>query len=503
MRVLSSLLILAGLTLSCSGSVQGPFPPGPRDPVRNLDTLEAFADRTLREGQIAAWELSLGGSGRALPFGNRPLRALRADEIWSLRSALSAPEDQRRLDVIERTSRLLKQAADPKVTAALARLDAVRARLPLDDPALHRVLLESGDESARRRAWLSLHAGTDELAPLVVELTKARRRWARRAGHDSALTALVEVNGPAKQTALALRDQLTTALEPASGAPLLDPWNSESFDFGLAARLARLLPADVVLERSAQVSAWLGAAPTELTAGPDLTGFSSNASYPIDPPIDVRVRVAPAAGLAGAWRVFHELGHAAQARLAPPAAPPMLQRCRSGAVSEGAAKLAERLAWSPEWLRSVGVAEADLERVAEWEAISERARGRRILADAEFEELLHEQPDAALDAIHRSTWASIAGLRSPPEASAWAAQRSLSHAPGERLDYLYARCAQAAIYRRLRALPGGLLGAESSRLLREQVLPAAAGATYEEWFQLSAGEPPNCDAWLQDVAHLP
>ena len=70
------------------------------------------------------------------------------------------------------------------------------------------------------------------------------------------------------------------------------------------------------------------------------------------------------------------------------------------------------------------------------------------------------------------------------------------------MDYLLARCAQAAIYRRLRAQPGGLLGEASSRLLREEILPAAAGATYEDWFEAAAGEPPSCRAWIEDVARL-
>jgi hypothetical protein len=503
MRRIGSLLLLAGLSFSCGGSTGGPLPPGPREPATNLAWLETFADRTVREGLIASWDSSLGGDGSPLPFGQRPLRGLRATELATLRGALRSDEELQRIELVERASFLLKQSSDEDVKTALEQLDRMRAQLSLSDPELHRVLLESSDASARREAWLALHAGSDRLAPLVVALTQARRAWATEQGYQTALQALAEWNGPRPETAQAIAEQALTALQVEGGSPLTAPWNAETFDPSLAARLAEALPAKLAIERGERVSAWLGAAPTALTAGPDLTGFSSNASFPIDPPSDVRVRIAPAAGLAGDWRVFHELGHAAQARLAPAEATPLQQRCRSGAVSEAAAKLAERLAWSPEWLRSVGVSEDDIALVGDWEALSERARGRRILADAAFERVLHEHPGAALDAMHRSAWERIAGLLSPPEVSAWAAQRSFSHDPGERMDYLFARCAQAAIYRRLRAQPGGLLGTEASRLLREEILPSAAGATYEDWFRLSTGENPNCAAWLQDVARLP
>ena len=38
--------------------------------------------------------------------------------------------------------------------------------------------------------------------------------------------------------------------------------------------------------------------------------------------------------------------------------------------------------------------------------------------------------------------------------------------------------------------------------MQEEILPGAAGATYEEWFELAAGEPPHCEAWLEDVTRV-
>ena len=78
----------------------------------------------------------------------------------------------------------------------------------------------------------------------------------------------------------------------------------------------------------------------------------------------------------------------------------------------------------------------------------------------------------------------------------------LAFEPLGRFDYLLARCAQAAIYRRLRALPGGLLGEEARRVLRDDVLVPAAGSGLEEWWRRAAGARPGCEAWLEDVAGL-
>jgi hypothetical protein len=88
----------------------------------------------------------------------------------------------------------------------------------------------------------------------------------------------------------------------------------------------------------------------------------------------------------------------------------------------------------------------------------------------------------------------------PKDFPAWALKRHLAFEPLARVDYLLARCAQAAVYRRLRELPGGLLGEPARRVLREEVFRNASGSRYEDWFRRATGTEPNCTAWLQDVA---
>ena len=53
---------------------------------------------------------------------------------------------------------------------------------------------------------------------------------------------------------------------------------------------------------------------------------------PLASPEDVRVFVTPGSGLFAHWTTVHELGHAAQALLAPPEGPQLLRRTASRAV---------------------------------------------------------------------------------------------------------------------------------------------------------------------------
>jgi hypothetical protein len=223
----------------------------------------------------------------------------------------------------------------------------------------------------------------------------------------------------------------------------------------------------------------------------------------VDPPSDFRVAISPSAGAFPHWASLHEFGHAAQGLLAPAEGARLLRRTACDAVSEACGKLAERLVFSPEWLERQGVPEADRAALQEWERRSERARMRGILADTAFEERLYADPTGDLDAACTEVQARLAGVRVSWEMPGWTVERTLLLEPLGRFDYLLARCAQAAVYRRLRALPGGLLGEEAGRVLQEEVLAPAAGATFADWFRRAAGREPDCSAWIEDVAGLP
>jgi hypothetical protein len=114
---------------------------------------------------------------------------------------------------------------------------------------------------------------------------------------------------------------------------------------------------------------------------------------------------------------------------------------------------------------------------------------RSILDDIELERVLYRNPRSAV-------------RRGNEPFPAWSLKRHLAYEPLARADYLLARCAQAALYRKLRAMPGGLLGDEARRFVREQAFRGASELRFEEWFQKITGQAPNCAAWLHDVAKI-
>lgn len=78
---------------------------------------------------------------------------------------------------------------------------------------------------------------------------------------------------------------------------------------------------------------------------------------------------------------------------------------------------------------------------------------RSILADIEFETVFYEHPERDPDAEFGRIEREIAGVKQPVNAPFWTLQRQLAFNPRERVNYMLARCAQAAIYRRLRKTP--------------------------------------------------
>jgi hypothetical protein len=127
-------------------------------------------------------------------------------------------------------------------------------------------------------------------------------------------------------------------------------------------------------------------------------------------------------------------------------------------------------------------------------------RVRGILADIEFERQLYDNAnDSHLMDRYAAIEATTGGVEISRTFPAWALKRHLAFEPLARVDYLLARCAQAAVYRRLKALPGGLLGESARRVLRDEVFAGATSLHYEEWFRRATRQEPNCSAWLEDV----
>jgi hypothetical protein len=503
--LLASLLAASVVGLACG---RCRLPPGPRDPAANLALHEAFAAEVERYGLERAWASAVdpGAPPRfAGTPGLLPLQLLAPCELAALRDRLGSHEERARLDRLTWRVTSVQALSTPRQAALLGRIVAVRARHGVGgDPGLDRTLAEEPDAGARRAAWLATAAAGRELAPLVRELASERNRWAGDRGLGGFLTVVARTRGVAPDTASRMEAEVRDAVAPRTGEPLADPWDGEAADPALLARIGARLDVGGAPTRASDVLVWAG-----LPAHPPglkvhiggWGGVTSAACLPADPPGDVRVLLMPSAGCYGHWTTLHEMGHAAQALLAPRGGPVLDRRIASPAVGEACAKLAERLVFAPEWLRRQGVVDADVVALESWETASERWRARRILADTAFERALYADPEADLDSVDTGLQAGLAGLRQPVPGT-WAVRRDLVLEPLGRLDYLLARCAQAAVYRRLRSLPGGLLGGEASRVLRNDVLGTAPGSSFEAWFWHAAGEAPGCRAWIEDVARV-
>lgn len=483
-------LVAATILLWSCRAAEAPLPPGPEDPAANLARLDAFADRVQREALTATWRASTESDfhGKAKPFGVAPLLMLTDAEVRGLRARLTEPEQTRCLDAIHSEVVRMQSDADWRVAPAVATI----ARLRLEVPELSRAFTEEADVARRRQLWLAQAPVARKLEPAMREVAAARNAWARRQARSGYLELMQRHRGYDAATAARLESTVRRALQ-SQALPKSDPWDFERIDPALAARMAARFDETHCLERASFVLELLGFPnnpPALKVAEPRANAFAAFAFYAIDPPADQRLHAKAGAGIVPHWSAFHEYGHAAMSLLVVPGSCRTTRRPLSPAVSESLAKIAERLFYAEEWLRTQHVPEAEIAALRQWEMQSERMRMQSILDDIELERLLYRDPAGA----------SRNGNSGFP---AWALKRDLALDPLGRTDYLLARCGQAAVYRRLRQMPGGLLGAPARAFLRQEVFAGATALRFEEWFQRAVGTEPDCTAWLEDVSQIP
>lgn len=506
---LPSLAALA-LLLACPSTNAPTLPAGPADPAKNLAQLDAFADRVQREAMISAWSSAtqVHSSDIPKPFGILPLRLLTDEEVDALSARLADPQQQRCLQAIHATAVRVQSETDPRVMAAMAGIGVLRQEIR----DLSQMFTDEGDMTRRKEQWLAQASVATRLAPLVRRVILARKQWAwqrsrlgylelmqQHRGYDPAV-----VRGLESDVRRALASKIETRKSTGEAIDLRPPWAFEYINPSLSDRMSKRFDAAHCLERASSVFLLLGlpANPSALQVRNTKPGaFSSFAFYPIDPPSDQGITVRPGAGIVPHWSAFHEFGHAAMSLLTEPGSCRTARHPMSPAVSESCAKIAERLFYSEEWLQSQGVPPAEIALLREWERQSELMRMRSILADLELERALYRDPRGNVMREYIEIERRTAGVQMSAEFPSWALKRHLAYEPLARVDYLLARCGQAAVYRRLRQLPGGLLGGPARQFLREQVFRNASAERYEDWFRRAVGTEPNCSAWLKDVAN--
>lgn len=497
----TSLLLLA-LVVSCGRLNREVLPPGPEDPAQNLRQLDTFADRVQRESILAAWRSATEEVAvEPKPFGVVPLLLLTDAEVAGLEHRLRDAESKRCLSAVHAFAVRMQSESDPLVARERTAVASLRARLP----DLSQVSTDEGDGLLRREQWLAQAPIARKLAPRLRTLIGARNEWAnRRTGvPTSYLELMSRQRGYDPVVARRLEREVREALLAARG-PTRRPWEFERIDPELAQRMAVRFDAAHCIERASSVFPWLGLRTertVEIREAKD-GSFAPYAFYPLEPPDRLGMTITPADGITAQWSALHEFGHAAMGLLATSSFCRTSRRAVSPAVSEGCAKISERLFFSPEWLEVQGVPAAEVGRLRSWETQSERMRMRSILSDLEMERILYRDPRVEVMTSYIRIQRDLAGVETPGDVPAWALKRHLAYEPLARADYLLARCAQAAVYRRLRALPGGLLGSAARTVLREEVYGGATSMRYEEWFRRATGKDPNCEDWLLSLRDL-
>lgn len=487
------------LVVSCPSATTPGLPPGPDDPLKNLAQLDAFADRVQREAMLWAWTSATQphGSARPKPFGVLPLLLLTDAETGALHARLNDSQQQC-LQAIHSLAIRMQSETDPGVVSALAGIGPLRQRIP----DLGQMFTDESNMTRRREQWLAQADIARSLAPLLRQLAFARKQWAWQRSRLGYLELMQRHRGYDPEVVRKLEGDVRRALK-ANEVPLTLPWAFEFIDPALSQRMATRFDEAHCLERASFVFVLLGLPvkpPALEVRDATQTSFSSFAFYPIDPPSDQGITVRPGAGIVPHWSAFHEFGHAAMSLLTVPGSCSTVRHPVSPAVAESCAKIAERLVYSEEWLQSQGVPSGEIASLQEWERQSELMRMRSILADVELERALYRDPQGNVMQEYVAMERNTAGVQMPAEFPSWALKRHLAYEPLARVDYLLARCAQAAVYRRLRKLPGGLLGAPARQLLRDEVFRNASASRFEDWFRRAAASEPNCSAWLQDVA---
>ena len=372
------------------------LPPPP--PTRS--TVRADADAVLRTEAEAYWRLFTSGEpiDPAAPWRGR--EELFSDRALSLaRSARDAGGNDRRpaayLFAWLVGERLAHDAADALRDAARAREEAHLVFADHEIPLRAVPSLLSGEKDREKRRALS-QAGASaarQIVPLVDRGEDRVLAAVRDLGYPSSLALAAELRGAPAPLLATLAEGVLSQTEPAWQALLaslaraegLDPIEVRARDlpFLLRTRVPpRLFPAGAHLTLGSALLAGVGIelarqANLRLAPEPHPGGPPHSIALAVDPPGDVRLAIAPVAGLDAARAALHELG-AAEYWAHLREGPMELRRLGPASVTEAWALLFEEVAGAPAFLLAQGVPDAQAR------AEGRLAAARRILRAREL-----------------------------------------------------------------------------------------------------------------------
>lgn len=467
-------LLLPLLLAACAHSPSAPSAPAvapePAASSPALDAARAGAEAVLRAQAEGYWRAIAEGEPVEPAGAWRGHEAILSDaSLAEVRRAAARGGSAAHLRTWLLGERLARDAAEPIAGLARARAEATFERaghpVPLGEASL---LLAAEPDPGRRRAIAAAAAEAERALLPAAAAREARLREAIRGlGYPSTAALAAELRG---EPVAALRAQAEAVLARTDAT-----WGALLSD--LAARagmpvaevrvpdLPRLLqsaaplggfPAAGQLGAAREVLAGLG---LELAAQPNVRVDASarpgklplTVALPVDPPRDVRVSIAPVAGIEALRGVLHELGAAEYyAHVAAPGVE--ARRLGPAAAPRAWGLLLEAVAGTPEWLSGRGLPEP----IVRAEATA--AAARRLLRAREAAARL-------LDAAARAEGA--------PAARELALASRAFGVPAEEADVLAWRVEPDTLLRSAETLRAELLAAQAeSSLVRRAGAPA-------------------------------
>jgi peptidyl-dipeptidase A len=339
---------------------------------------------------------------------------------------------------------LVEQDAALQLARGRVRADFEGAALP--EATLALILARELDGPRRQGAWRAARGIGDTLAPRIRALAHLRNERARLLGfpdHVALALHVSELDAGALSTLLGEVERETRpAYQRVKGG--IDAWLARRYEVAAAAlqpwhlpgRFLDRDPRSPLGERSAALPdlAHIEGAARPLFRGMGLPADDLwdavdrtrrpgspplSACLPVAPPDDVRVMLAPAAGVPGLAAVLHELGHALYARHLPRDLPWSLREPAHDALGEGVAMLFERQA---------------RERPDDDAAVFLRW----ALVVVRFEQALYADPDGDLDGTWWDLVEALQEIPRPPgpDRADWAAEVHIASVPVYYQNYI-------------------------------------------------------------------
>lgn len=412
------LPVLLLVLLSCAHGAPSPearapapaAPPAASEPppaTHALEEVRAGAEAVLRAQAEAYWRAFSEGVPASPAAAWEGHEGLLSDATLSALAAAARAErpEARRSAAHLRAwvlgERLARDAAAPLGALERARAEATFQRGGHDVPLAEATsLLAAEPEPARRRELGDAAAAAARgLLPATEARDRALDDAARALGFPSLAALAGELRGEPPPALGALAEGVLARTDATWKALLAELATRAGMapDAVRAADLPRLLrsvapsrdfPAARQLEAAGALAAGLGLPLADqpnlrIDAATHPKKLPQSVALPVDPPRDVRLSAAPAAGLAPLRALLHELG-AAEYYAHVGAGPVELRRLGSPSIPATWALLLEEVAGAPEWLAGRGLAEplvrAEASAAAARRLLRAREAAGRVLA---------------------------------------------------------------------------------------------------------------------------